>query len=144
MSSNILEKVKEFFVRLVKDDAFQSQLQNNSIDEVRNILQEAGYIFSKEEFETATIELLDLKERDEFHELTEEELVTAVGGVTGGSGIYGPIQAMYGAVVGDPKPGKDWGWRFPSPLPKPSPIPSPWKPPVDVQPMYGVVVSNDS
>lgn len=65
-SNTILEKVKEFVVRLVKDSAFATQLQTSSIDQVQNFLQDAGYTFTQEEFETATIQLLDLKSKMSF------------------------------------------------------------------------------
>ncbi|GAB4194893.1 MAG: hypothetical protein Fur006_40900 [Coleofasciculaceae cyanobacterium] len=111
---NFIEKVKEFMVRLVKDNTFRDRLEEGSIDERAKLLEEAGYRFSKEEFEAASIELLESKERGEFTELTEEELV----GVLGGLSLvkYPIIQPMYGVI-----------W--------------PYKPPI-VQPMYGVIVSD--
>ncbi|MCU0536684.1 MAG: Nif11-like leader peptide family natural product precursor [Hydrococcus sp. Prado102] len=144
MSANILEKVKEFLLRLVKDEAFRERLQTDSFDEARKILQDDGYNFSKEEFETAAIQLLDLKERGEFHELTEEELVGAVGGIA---------KANTNEWA---KKGK-WQWcpvlppkKFPKPCScQPLPQPQPMygvvidpKEPI-IQPMYGVVVSSD-
>lgn len=142
-SNTILEKVKEFLVRLVKDTAFVTQLQTNSIDQVQTLLQQAGYTFTNEEFETASLQLLDLKERDEFHELTEEELVGAVGGWIRGyprpyPKPYPIVQPMYGVIVEPP----DQEY----PRPKPYPTPQPMygvviSPPTDIQPMYGVVIS---
>jgi predicted ribosomally synthesized peptide with nif11-like leader len=136
MSTNILERVKEFLVRLVKDQAFRAQLEVDAIEEVRQVLQDAGYSFSQEEFETATIQLLDLKEQGEFHELSEEELVGLVGGFVGQES---PVQPLYGVIAWPPKPN-----------PKPNPKPcykrchKPHPKPIDVQPLYGVVVSKDS
>lgn len=150
MQSNIiLEKVKEFLVRLVKDSAFVTQLQTNPIDQVQTLLHRAGYTFTNEEFETATIQLLDLKERDEFHELTEEELVGAIGGWMRGYprpypkpclspclNPYPIVQPMYGVIVEPPES------EYPKPQPKPLPYPPVISPP-DVQPMYGVVISDE-
>jgi len=120
MSVGLLERVKEFLVRLVKDQAFRSQLENSTIDERNKFLQDAGYNFSKEEFETATIQVLDLKEQGKFTQLSEEELVAAVGGL-----VKNPPhpQPLYGVV------------RKPWPT---NPIDNPI-----VQPMYGVIAPLD-
>lgn len=115
MSLGLLEKVREFLVMLVKDQSFRTQLENIKIDERNKFLQDAGYKFSKEEFETATIQLLDLKEQGEFTELSEEELVAAVGGFIG---KYPIVQPLYGVV------------RSPLPI---EPIGRP------IQPLYGVI-----
>ena len=80
LPNNILEKVKEFLIRLVKDSAFITRLQTGSADQVQSLLQDAGYDFSQEDFESATLQILDLKEQNLFHELSEAELVGAVGG----------------------------------------------------------------
>ncbi|WP_413160405.1 Nif11-like leader peptide family natural product precursor [Capilliphycus salinus ALCB114379] len=129
---NILENVKDFLVRLVKDKTFREQVENNVAEQVQQLLQANGYSFSQEEFETASIQLLDLKERDEFHELTEAELVGAIGGLMkkGRRSFSRPIkpiddpivQPMYGVIV--------------------EPIDDPINPIDDpiVQPMYGVVI----
>jgi predicted ribosomally synthesized peptide with nif11-like leader len=130
MSLEILEKVKEFLVRLVKDQAFRAQLQTDKIDEVRKVMQAGGYNFSKEEFETAALKILELKELDQFHELSEEELVGAVGGIAQVSPDDLVIQPMYGVIWWPPK----GCWRpCPKPVPLPRPIPGP-------QPMYGVII----
>ncbi|QYO62618.1 hypothetical protein [Leptolyngbya sp. 7M] len=151
-TNTILEKVKGFLIRLVKDSAFVNQLQTSSIDQIQSLLHQSGYTFTNAEFETATIQLLDLKERDEFHELTEDELVGAIGGWmrrypyprpchTPCSNPY-PIQPMYGVIVEPPSDG------YPRPKPKPLPYPYPQpmygvviSPPGEVQPMYGVVIA---
>ncbi|MEB3282202.1 MAG: Nif11-like leader peptide family natural product precursor [Lyngbya sp.] len=127
---NILENVKDFLVRLVKDTNFREQLQNNVAERAQQFLQDQGYTFSQEEFETASIQLLDLKERDEFHELTEAELTGAIGGwmKKGRPGYWRPIkpiedpivQPLYGVIVDEP-------------------IDEPIDDPI-LQPMYGVVV----
>ncbi|MFB2978652.1 Nif11-like leader peptide family RiPP precursor [Microseira sp. BLCC-F43] len=116
MSVNLLERLKEFLVRLVKDQAFRNQLDNSTVEERQQALKEAGYVFSKEEFETAALDLLESKEQGEFTDLNEEELAGVLGGFVGGK--YPIIQPMYGVIVWPPK---DW-------LP---------------QPMYGVIVSSD-
>lgn len=126
MPLELLEKVKEFLTRLIKDRAFLTQLENSNINERNEFLQNTGYNFSKEEFETATIQLLDLKEKGEFTELSEEELVAAVGGFIGGK--YPIVQPLYGVIR--------------SPLPS-EPIDS-WPLPIEpinppIQPMYGVI-----
>ncbi|MBT9314433.1 Nif11-like leader peptide family RiPP precursor [Leptothoe spongobia] len=142
LPNNILEKVKEFLVRLVKDSTFITQLQQRSADQVQSFLQDAGYDFSQDEFESATLKILDLKEQNQFHELSEAELVGAVGGWLrlypkysgwlfkrpGRFPIDDPIaQPMYGVVIEPPADG------HPVPIPEPPPIPGP-------QPMYGVVI----
>jgi hypothetical protein len=128
MTVNILEKVKEFLLRLVKDEAFRARLETDSFDEASKVLQNDGYNFSKEEFETAAIQLLDLKERGELHELTEEELVGAVGGIA--------------KVYLDERVEKE-NWRSRR-LPHPIKLPKPWscscKPGSQPQPLYGVVI----
>lgn len=83
MSITILEKVKEFWVRLVKDTSFRDRLANSSVEERNQYLEADGYNFTKEEFETATLEVIESKERGEFNELSEEELTAVVGGYTG-------------------------------------------------------------
>lgn len=127
MSVGLLERVKEFLVRLVKDQAFRTKLENSTIDERNKFLQDAGYSFSKEEFETATIQVLDLKEQGEFSELSEEELVAVAGGFVGRSPI---IQPMYGVV---------W-WPWPS---KPPTQPQPLYGAI-ARPLYGAIVSTDT
>jgi predicted ribosomally synthesized peptide with nif11-like leader len=126
MSLEFLAKVKEFIVRMVKDEDFRAQLMSGKVEQIRTAMLESGYNFSTEEFETATLKILELKEAGEFHELSEAELVGAVGGY-----IRRPptMQQMYGVIWWPPKP-------YPKPLPQPEPCPKP----IDVQPMYGVVI----
>ncbi|MCG5058131.1 MAG: Nif11 family protein [Limnoraphis sp. WC205] len=137
---NILENVKDFLVRLVKDTSFREQLQNNVADQAQQFLQDKGYTFSQEEFETASIQLLDLKERDEFHELTEAELVGAIGGFiwNGRPRFRRPIkpikdpivQPMYGVIFEPPIAQAMYGVVV-------EPIDDPI-----FQPIYGVIVSD--
>lgn len=108
MSAGLIEKVKEFLVKLVKDKAFQDRLETSSIDEQNQFLQASGYNFTKQEFEAATLEILESKERGEFNELSNEELVAVVGGYVGepiATPIYGlPLPPINWPVCPKPKP----------------------------------------
>jgi len=95
MSVNLFERLKEFLVRLVKDQSFRTELDNGTVEERQQILKSAGYIFSKEEFETAALHVLESKERGEFTELTEEELAGVLGGFVGSG--HSPVQ-IYGSI----------------------------------------------
>jgi predicted ribosomally synthesized peptide with nif11-like leader len=127
MSLEILEKVKDFLIRLVKDEAFRTQLMSEKVEDAKKVLEDGGYQFSQKEFETAAIKILELKESGEFNELSEEELVGAVGGITGTD--YGLVQPLYGVIYWPPE-------EYPKPLPKPRRKPRP----IDIQPLYGVVI----
>jgi len=94
MSIPILEKVKEFLVRLAKDETFRDRLANSSVEERNRYLETDGYSFTKEEFEAATLEAIESKERGEFEELSEEELTAVVGGYIGGTSRV--LLPMYG------------------------------------------------
>ena len=134
--STIFEKAKEFIIRLVKDEAFAQQLQSSEPEQVQQTLASQGYRFTNEELEDATLTILDLHEKGEFHELTEKELVGAVGGWRLNRWPF--IQPMYGVII-DPSD----RWPRPWPQPNPKPDPKPWPQPIDdpvVQPMYGVVI----
>ncbi|MBF2065173.1 MAG: Nif11-like leader peptide family natural product precursor [Calothrix sp. C42_A2020_038] len=140
----ILEKVKDFLVKLVKDEAFRAKLMSEKVEEAEQFLQERGYNFSKEEFETAAIKILELKELGEFHELTEAELVGAVGGIAS----IAPEERFVPTHEIRP-PSKWYPKPLPRPLPKPFPQPQPHYgiiiTPFDphVQALYGVIVSQD-
>ncbi|KAF3888917.1 MULTISPECIES: Nif11-like leader peptide family RiPP precursor [Nostocales] len=123
MSLEIFEKVKDFLVKLVKDEAFRTQLMSGKAEEVKKALENGGYNFSQQEFETAAIQILELKELGEFHELSEEELVGAFGGITSINDRV--IQPLYGVIYWPPK-----GCLKPCIKPKP----------IDPQPMYGIVI----
>ncbi len=106
MSVNLFERLKEFLVRLVKDQSFRTELDNGTVEERQQILKSAGYIFSKEEFETAAIHVLESKERGEFTELTEEELAGVLGGFVGAKALIPQLtidsaisQAPYGTIT---------------------------------------------
>ena len=136
MSLEILEKVKEFLVRLVKDQDFRTQLQTESIAGFRRVMQASGYNFSPEEFETATIKILELKELGVFHELSAEELVEVVGGYLEKRPT---IQPMYGVVISPPP--KACRKRCSRPI-EPQPmygVVIPIEPPINVQPLYGAI-----
>jgi predicted ribosomally synthesized peptide with nif11-like leader len=95
MSVNLFERLKEFLVRLVKDQSFRTQLDNGTVEERQQLLKSAGYIFSKEEFETAALHVLEAKERGEFTDLNEEELAGVLGGFVGSG--HSPVQ-VYGSI----------------------------------------------
>lgn len=106
MSREILEKVKSFLIQLVKDESFRNQLMSEKVEDVKKIMADGGYQFSRDEFETAAIQILELKELGQFQDLTEEELVGAVGGftVSGFSDLKSPIvQPMYGIPIDFPE-----------------------------------------
>lgn len=154
LPNHVLDNVKKFLIRWVKDSTFVTQLQTGSTDQVQSLLQEAGYNFSQNDFESASLQILDLKEQNQFHELSEAELVGAVGGwlhlYPRHSGrfrrrpypIKDPIvQPMYGVVI-EP-PGAEPPDPNPHPLPSPQPMYGVVIEPIDpiAQPMYGVVIS---
>ncbi len=122
MSVSLFERLKEFLVRLVKDKSFRTEFDNGTVEERQQILKSAGYIFSKEEFETAAIHVLESKERGEFTELNEEELAGVLGGFVRGELI---IQPMYGVVFAEPE---TVSWSPEEPI---------------FQPMYGVIIPPD-
>ncbi len=141
MSLEILEKVKDFLIRVVKDESFRTQLMNEKVEEVKKVMTDSGYNFSQEEFETATIQILDLKESGEFHELSEEELVSTV---SGGFRKWNwhkwtwpiDIQPAYGVVIEPIEP-------KPDPWPTPQPLYGVVIEPIEAVAMYGVVISDD-
>ncbi len=124
MSLAIFEKVKEFLIRIVKDETFRNQLMSEKVEEVKKALENGGYNFSQAEFETAAIKILELKEQGEFQDLSEEELVGAFGGLTRNNDLI--VQPLYGVIYWPPD-------KHPKPWPKPRPI--------DPQPLYGIVIS---
>jgi predicted ribosomally synthesized peptide with nif11-like leader len=80
VKNKILESVKGFLVKLIKDEDFRTQLMSDKVEDIKKFMADGGYKFSQDEFETAAIKILELKELGEFEDLTEEELVGAVGG----------------------------------------------------------------
>jgi predicted ribosomally synthesized peptide with nif11-like leader len=81
VTNKILESVKGFLVKLIKDEDFRTQLMSDKVEDIKKFMADGGYKFSQDEFTTAAIKILELKELGEFEDLTEEELVGAVGGV---------------------------------------------------------------
>lgn len=86
-----LENVISFYKRLINDRDFRSQLETTaSLEECREIIQEAGYEFTQEELEIATLQILEksqIKDLDDnFSGLSEQELEFAFGG--GGTWIF--------------------------------------------------------
>nr|AVH79520.1 Nif11-type precursor [Synechococcus sp. PCC 9341] len=112
-----LESVKAFYQRLAKDEDFRSQLEGlETSEESSQLLQEAGYYFTEEEFENYTAELLESNlDEGDFKDLNEKELEAVFGGMS----PFPPIEALYGVI----------GPIFPGPIPFPGPFPFPRKTP---------------
>jgi len=64
---------------VVKDQSFRTELDKGTVEERQEVLKSAGYIFSKEEFETAALDVLESKERGKFTDLNDEELAGVFG-----------------------------------------------------------------
>ncbi|MCU0536123.1 MAG: Nif11-like leader peptide family natural product precursor [Hydrococcus sp. Prado102] len=77
-----LENVKAFYQRLANDEAFRSQIQDvKSKEECSQIVKTAGYIFTQQEFEDYTGQLLETQPSDsDIQDLSEKELEVVVGG----------------------------------------------------------------
>ncbi len=97
-----IENVKAFYTRLAADRDFQVQVNSaKSKQECSQIVREAGYDFTQEEFEKFTQKLLDSATTDKtVDELNEKELEATVGGIA--TSILGlkdlVIQPKYGSV----------------------------------------------
>lgn len=80
-----IENVKSFYQRVANDSAFSERLKNSkNKNECSQIAKEAGYDFTREEYEEFTAQLLELKTIDsEFRELDREELAVVFGGMIG-------------------------------------------------------------
>ncbi len=105
------ENVKAFYERLVNDEAFRTQLQAvESKEECSQIVKNAGYDFTSEEFEKYTAQLLESNsDNDEMIDLDEKELDAVFGGASSlvlDHKIYLP---MYGIPI--------WPWPLPQPQP---------------------------
>jgi predicted ribosomally synthesized peptide with nif11-like leader len=108
------DKIKEFFVRIIKDDEFRTSVEAKSTPEEQSqLLKESGYDFTPSEFDSAAIKILELAEQGLFTDLSESELVAVTGGQT--------------------LAGHNWWWR-------PGPIHRPGFPPVIV---YGGPIPGD-
>jgi predicted ribosomally synthesized peptide with nif11-like leader len=88
-------KIKEYLIRVAKDDEFRTSLEAQTRPEDRaKFLREAGYTFTPDEFDSAASKILELAEQGLFSELDESELSAVVGGQSlGGSHLVygGPI-----------------------------------------------------
>lgn len=74
-----IESAKEFYYRLNTDKTFRTQLTNTAPEKRTAIIQVAGYDFTPEEWESATAEILALREANP--ELSEVALEAIAGGV---------------------------------------------------------------
>jgi predicted ribosomally synthesized peptide with nif11-like leader len=104
-----LENVKAFYERLATDEVFSSQIQNvKNKDECSQIVKNAGYDFTQQEFEEYTVQLLESGATDgELMDLNEKELEAVFGGASSVIGklpiqpigvVWPPYQPMYGII----------------------------------------------
>jgi hypothetical protein len=99
----MLEKLKEFVVRLVKDEEFRTELENQPSEQAQTkVLEELGYNFTLPDVEAGAIKILELAEQGLFNDLNEGELTAVFGGLTSAGKPYeGPtVVAIYGVPVG--------------------------------------------
>ena len=117
-----LQNVKDFYERLASDEVLRTQLQAvESKEECSQIVKNAGYDFTQEEFEEYTAQLLESSSNnDEIKDLDEKELEAVFGGASTiffkDLDIHIDIDKIYLPMYG---------------------MPYPW--PIDIgpQPMYG-------
>lgn len=97
-----LKNVKAFYERLASDEVFRAQIQGvNSKAECSQIVKEAGYDFTSEEYEEYTLQLLESGVTNgELKDLDERELEAVFGGA---SSLISErrIQPLYGVVRPD-------------------------------------------
>jgi hypothetical protein len=100
----MLEKLKEFVVRLVKDEEFRTELENQPSEQAQTkVLEELGYNFALPDVEAGAIKILELAEQGLFNDLNEGELATVFGGLTSAGTPYNPQPtaiASYGVPIG--------------------------------------------
>ncbi|MCW5314574.1 Nif11-like leader peptide family natural product precursor [Nostoc sp. KVJ3] len=98
-----IENVKSFYEKLANDEAFRNQIQSvNSKEECSQIVKDAGYDFTLEEYEEYTAQLLESADSEgELKDLSEKELAAVFGGLTGWRNSI----LIYGA------PGGLWNFR---------------------------------
>lgn len=96
------QDVKAFYTRLAKDEAFKAQIEGaESQQKCSQIVQEAGYNFTQQEFEEFTAQLLDSSAVDDNNDqLSEKTLEAIFGGI---NPSYFPIDfpspyQIYGSV----------------------------------------------
>ncbi|MDZ8054653.1 MAG: Nif11-like leader peptide family natural product precursor [Aulosira sp. ZfuVER01] len=109
-----LENVRDFYKKLANDEAFRTQMQAvGSKDECSQVVKNAGFDFTQEEFEEYTSQLLESNaDESELKDLGEKELEAVFGGILGKP----IIQPLYGVT---------------------------WWPPIYVQPLYGVITTDN-
>ena len=103
-----LEHVKAFYEKVANDEAFRTQIQGvNSKEECSQIVKDAGYNFTLQEYEEYTAQLLESAAGEgELKDLSEKELAAVFGGITGKpkpQPLYGVVwpsyQQVYGVIV---------------------------------------------
>jgi predicted ribosomally synthesized peptide with nif11-like leader len=99
------DKVKEFLVRIVKDDEFRTSVAAQSTPADRSqLLQKSGYTFTPSEFDSASIKILELAEQGLFTDLNDNELVAVMGGKSTGWMI--PVYGVSIPPIFDELPGR--------------------------------------
>nr|AVH79617.1 Nif11-type precursor [Nostoc sp. PCC 9205] len=94
------ENVRAFYERLANDEAFRTQIQGVESKEAGlEILQNSGYIFTPDEFEEYTANLLETNAAEsELRDLDEQELEAVFGGITSILRFPFPV-LLYGVVI---------------------------------------------
>ena len=95
-----IESAKLFYTRVSSDEEFRNQLEQATTEERNRILQEAGYGFTTEEWETAKEQILSASDSDEI-ELSDAELAEVSGGI-------GYVYGVPPFFPEDPKDPIDW------------------------------------
>lgn len=95
-----LKNVKAFYERLARDESFCDRIQNStSKEECSQIVREAGYKFTPEEFEEYTAQFLEsTADENELREIDAKELEAVVGGASSVLGAVHLTQPKYGGV----------------------------------------------
>ena len=80
-----LENVRSFYEYLEDNEAFRDQIKAaENKEECSQIVKEAGFDFTLEEYEEYTYQLLEsTNSEDEIQDLGEKELAAVFGGITG-------------------------------------------------------------
>jgi predicted ribosomally synthesized peptide with nif11-like leader len=94
------ENVRAFYERLANDEAFRTQIQGVESKEAGlEILENAGYVFTPDEFEEYTANLLETNPTEsELRDLDEQELEAVFGGITSILRFPFPV-LLYGVVI---------------------------------------------